>query len=128
MVFLKEKGDQGERGFAPCNFLLRQFWGFFCCLFFSDAAHSIGDLPDPGIEPGSPTLRVDSLPSEPPGNPHSPQNCGMKTEVGVRMGAGDLGLLEISREERRVRFAGICGQGCIWVWGCCGLALEHAWD
>ena len=25
------------------------------------------DLPDPGIEPGSPALQVDSLPSEPPG-------------------------------------------------------------
>ena len=25
------------------------------------------DLPDPGIEPGSPTLQVDTLPSEPPG-------------------------------------------------------------
>ena len=25
------------------------------------------DLPDPGIEPRSPTLQVDSLPSEPPG-------------------------------------------------------------
>ena len=28
---------------------------------------SPGDLPDPGIEPGSPALQVDSLPSEPPG-------------------------------------------------------------
>ena len=27
---------------------------------------SPGDLPDPGIEPGSPTLQADSLPSEPP--------------------------------------------------------------
>ena len=27
------------------------------------------DLPDPGIEPGSPALQVDSLPSEPPGKP-----------------------------------------------------------
>ena len=26
-----------------------------------------GDLPDPGIEPGSPTLQKDALPSEPPG-------------------------------------------------------------
>ena len=25
---------------------------------------SPGDLPDPGIEPGSPTLQVDALPSE----------------------------------------------------------------
>ena len=26
-----------------------------------------GDLPNPGIEPRSPTLKADSLPSEPPG-------------------------------------------------------------
>ena len=29
---------------------------------------STGDLPDPGTEPESSTLQVDSLPSEPPGN------------------------------------------------------------
>ena len=28
-----------------------------------------GDLPNPGIEPGSPALQADSLPSEPPGKP-----------------------------------------------------------
>ena len=28
-----------------------------------------GNLPDPGIEPWTPALRVDSLPSEPPGKP-----------------------------------------------------------
>ena len=27
---------------------------------------SPGDLPDPGINPGSPALQADSLPSEPP--------------------------------------------------------------
>ena len=30
---------------------------------------SPGDIPDPGIEPGSPTLQADALPSEPPGKP-----------------------------------------------------------
>ena len=30
---------------------------------------SPGDLPDPGIEPRSPALQVDSLPSEPPEKP-----------------------------------------------------------
>ena len=30
---------------------------------------SPGDLPDPGIEPGSPSLQADSLLSEPPGKP-----------------------------------------------------------
>ena len=31
---------------------------------------SPGDLPNPGIEPGSPTLRADALTSEPPGKPN----------------------------------------------------------
>ena len=30
---------------------------------------SPGDLPDPGIEPGSPTLQADSVPTELPGRP-----------------------------------------------------------
>ena len=30
---------------------------------------SPGALPDPGIEPGSPELQTDALPSEPPGKP-----------------------------------------------------------
>ena len=30
---------------------------------------SPGDLPDPGIEPGSTALQADSLPAEPPGKP-----------------------------------------------------------
>ena len=30
---------------------------------------SPGDLPDPGIEPRSPALQADTLPSEPPGKP-----------------------------------------------------------
>ena len=32
---------------------------------------SPGDLPDPGIQPGSPVLQADSLLSEPPGKPNS---------------------------------------------------------
>ena len=32
---------------------------------------SSGDLPDPGIEPRSPTVQADSLPSEPPGRMRS---------------------------------------------------------
>ena len=30
---------------------------------------SLGDLPDPRIKPGSPTLQADAIPSEPPGKP-----------------------------------------------------------
>ena len=31
---------------------------------------SPGDLPNPGIKPGSSSLQVDALPSEPPGKPY----------------------------------------------------------
>ena len=34
---------------------------------------SPGDLPNPGIEAGSPTLQAESLPSEPPGSPSKVQ-------------------------------------------------------
>ena len=34
---------------------------------------SPGDLPDPGIEPRSPSLQVDTLPAKPPGKPWSSQ-------------------------------------------------------
>ena len=33
------------------------------------AIPSSGDLPHPGIKPGSPALQADALPSEPPGEP-----------------------------------------------------------
>ena len=36
---------------------------------------SPGDLPGPGIEPGSPTLQADSLLSESPGNPYTQGIC-----------------------------------------------------
>ena len=36
---------------------------------------SPGDLPDPGIEPGSPSLRADTLTSEPPGKPFATVIC-----------------------------------------------------
>ena len=40
---------------------------------------SSGDLPDPGIEPGSPALWADYLPSEPPGKPPSKQTSKHKS-------------------------------------------------
>ena len=36
---------------------------------------SPGDLPNPEIEPGSPALQVDSLPSEPREKPGATRNC-----------------------------------------------------
>ena len=40
---------------------------------------SPGDLPDPGIEPRSPALQADTLPSEPPGNPTTYNRVPYKT-------------------------------------------------
>ena len=37
---------------------------------------SLGDLPNPGIEPGSPVSQVGSLLPEPPGEPMSEPKCG----------------------------------------------------
>ena len=47
---------------------------------------SPGDLPKPGIEPGSPTLQADALPSEPQGKPASqrksmPKNAQTTTQL-----------------------------------------------
>ena len=44
--------------------------GFFRQEYWSELKFPFpGDLPDPGIEPWSPTLQADSLPSEPPEKP-----------------------------------------------------------
>ena len=46
---------------------------------------SPGDLPDPEIEPGSPSLQADALPSEPPG-----KSKGFLGFQGTLRGVGDL--------------------------------------
>ena len=46
-----------------------QFIEFFRQEYWSGLSFPFpGDLPNPGIEPGSPVLQADSLPTEPPGN------------------------------------------------------------
>ena len=49
---------------APLSmeFFRQEYWNGLPC-------PSPGDLPSPGPEPGSPSLQVDSLSSEPPGKP-----------------------------------------------------------
>jgi len=42
---------------------------------------SSGDVPDPGIKPGSPTLQADSLLSEPPGGEAWRCSTGERTEI-----------------------------------------------
>ena len=54
--------DCGLPGSSSMGFSRQEYWSGL-------PFPSPGDLPDPGIEPGSPSLQADSLPSEPPGNP-----------------------------------------------------------
>jgi len=42
-----------------------------------------GNLPNPGIEPRSPALKVDSLPAEPPGKPYRKGKGTDKTEAKI---------------------------------------------
>ena len=44
---------------------------------------SPGDLPNPGIEPGSPALQTDALLSEPPGKPITPSYALKKKPGGL---------------------------------------------
>ena len=56
---------------------------------------SLGDLPDPGIEHGSPALQADSLPSEPPGKPNH-QNLGILNQYYTRLNYQEMGgILEV---------------------------------
>ena len=57
---------------------------------------SPGDLPDSGMELGSPDLQADSLPSEPPGNPHLHVDIYTKLGIGsseVKASAWNVGNL-----------------------------------
>ena len=58
---------------------------------------SPGNLPKPGVEHGSPTLQVDSLPSEPPGKPSWNQDCGRN--INNLKFADDTTLMAESEEE-----------------------------
>ena len=53
---------------------------------------SPGDLPNPGINPGSPALQVDSLPSELLGKPFMPSIAWLVLVHGV--GVNSLSLVE----------------------------------
>ena len=50
---------------APLSmgFSRQDYWSGLPC-------SSLGNSPNPGVEPRSPALQADSLPSDPPGEPH----------------------------------------------------------
>ena len=51
-----------DRRWSPWGFPWQEYWSGLPC-------PSPGNLPNPGIEPRSPALQADSIPSEPPGKP-----------------------------------------------------------
>ena len=51
---------------------------------------SLGDLPDPVIEPGSPALQADSLPTEPPGKHMCVCVCVHARVCVIGVGTGNL--------------------------------------
>ena len=59
---LQLHGLQPARLLCPWGFSKKEYWSQLPC-------PPPGDLPNPGIEPRSPTLQADSLPSEPPEKP-----------------------------------------------------------
>ena len=63
---LENSWTEGPGGLQSMEFFRQEYWSGL-------PFPSPGDLPDPGIEPGSPALHADSLPSEPQGSPDFPQ-------------------------------------------------------
>ena len=63
LVALQLHGLQLTNLLCPWGFSRQKFWSVLPC-------PPPGDLANPGIEPRSPTLQEDSLPSEPPGKPN----------------------------------------------------------
>ena len=57
---LQPHGPQDARLLCPWGFSRQEYWSGLPC-------PPLGDLPNPGVEPRSPTLQADSLLSEPPG-------------------------------------------------------------
>ena len=64
-------------GFSIHGFSRQEYWSGLPFPF-------PGDLPDPGIEPGSPALQADSLPSEPPGKLKIPFKTGRRWQKSNR--------------------------------------------
>ena len=71
---LRPHGLQSTRLLCPWGFSRQEYWSGLPC-------PPPEDLPNPGIEPRSPPLQADSLPSEPPGKPCENRAPHKKTET-----------------------------------------------
>ena len=67
---LQPHGLQSTRLLCPWGFSRQEYWSGLPC-------PSPGDLPNTEIEPGSPVLQADSLPSEPPRKPKNTGVCSL---------------------------------------------------
>ena len=76
---------------------------------------SPGGLPNPGIEPGSPALEADALPSEQPGQPRGEEAAflfpGYAVHTFTSGGRPKMPLLSASREKVRGSWRGVVGEG-----------------
>ena len=63
----------------PMGFSRKEYWSGLPFL-------SPGDLPNPGVEYGSPALQADSLPSEPPGKQRMRQLDGITDSINMSLG------------------------------------------
>ena len=75
--------DHSMPGSSVLEFSRQEYWSGY-------PFPSPEDLPDPGIEPGSPALQVDSLPSEPPGK-HQEKTLMLEKIEDKRRRGGDRG-------------------------------------
>ena len=76
--FLAPHGLKPARLFCPWGMSRQEYWSGLPFL-------SPGDLPNSGIKPRSPTLQVDSLPSEPPEKPSYEMPVWMKHKLESRL-------------------------------------------
>ena len=74
-------GLQPARLLCPWDFSRQEFWSGLSC-------SPPGDLPDTGIEPRSPALQADALPSEPPMRPYE----ALSPHGGESSPSGSVGL------------------------------------
>ena len=58
---------------------------------------SPGDVPNPGIKPGFPTLQADALPSEPPGKPD--QKSPKKTKAQDHMASQENSIKRLEKRQ-----------------------------
>ena len=61
---------------------------------------SLGDLPDPGIEPRSPALQADALTSEPPGKPRVKQILSYEVVI-LNLGTERLKCITLMAKQQK---------------------------